>query len=283
MRRAAALLVCVWSMAWSTACPCPAWLRGGAADVLIPPADEERLGDQLRAQVLQQETVLDDEEVQAYISGIGERLTRLAGPRIPEGITTHFTVLEGDMVNAFAGPGGEIFVFTGLIRAAGNEAELVGVLAHELGHVAERHVAQGLVTQLGVETVLALALGQDPGLLSQIAGTVAAQGYLLRYSRAAEREADTFAMELMIESEWDPRGLIAFFDTLSEMYGRDPSAIETFFSSHPPPGDRAEYLTRMWEEAGSPTGQTNEQRLAGIQRRLPERAADAPGERPPRG
>src|SRR5690606_7576400 len=98
-------------------------------------------------------------------------------------------VVDDDkVVNAFATPGGFLYIYTGLILAADNEAELAGVLGHEAAHVTERHSARALVNQYGIQAVTALALGENANLLGQITSTIAGQGLMLANSRSAENE-----------------------------------------------------------------------------------------------
>lgn len=252
-------------------------VRREAADVVLPPGDERALGEQMRPEILKERPAVEDEAVQAYVQGIGSGLAQHL--KLPEEIRPTFTVVQGDEVNAFAIPGGDVFVFVGLLREVDDEAELASVLAHELGHVERRHVAQQLVTQLGLQTIAELALGQNPGAVAQIATSVAANGYLLRYSRDAEREADQVGMQLMIDSPYDPRAMISFFDKLAKLQGRAPSQIEVFLSSHPPPADRAQTLTQQLAAAGNPSGTRPVQPLADVQRRLPPPTPAAPGDR----
>lgn len=230
--------------------------------------DEVALGEQLKAQVLAEEEVLNDEVVQEYVNDVGKRLIARSPKLIPDGIQPTFTVLVGDDVNAFTIPGGHIFVYTGLLRFAESESELAGVMAHELGHVSERHIAKQLVTQLGLQSVGAMVLGRDPSAIAELAATIAANGYLLRYSRGAESEADEVGMELMLPSGLAPEAMIHFFEKLREMEGRDPSAVEVFLSSHPPPKDRAEHLRAQLDAAGNPQGAKDPDPIWRIQERL---------------
>lgn len=252
------------------------------AETLISPQDEVELGKQVRAEVLKSEKVLNNEQVQNYVKGVGEKIVALNKDRLPKEFKPTFTVLENDQINAFAIPGGDIFVYTGLLRAVDNEAELAGVLSHEMGHVVERHAAQGMVAQLGLGTIAELIVGKNPSTLAQIGTSVAANGFLVRNTQSMERQADTQGMETMIKSAWDPHEMITFFNTLREQEGRDPSKIEAFLSSHPPPKDRADYLTAQLQKAGNPSGTKNADALAQIKRQLPQgNTASQPP--PPRG
>jgi predicted Zn-dependent protease len=146
----------------------------------------------------------------------------------------------------------------------------VMTLAHELGHVVKRHVAQGMAMQFGLEMLSGIALGNNPSALAQIGAAVAQNGYLLKYSRADEAEADRVGMETILESHyWNPRGLISMMETFRKNEG-DPGFL-AFLQSHPSPADRIENLTRQWQSAGSPGGEDGVAPFAAIQARLPRR------------
>jgi predicted Zn-dependent protease len=253
-----------------------------AAETLISPQDEVDLGKQVRAEVLKNEKVSDNQDVQKYVQGVGNKIVELNKDRLPKEFKPTFTVLENDQINAFAIPGGDIFVYTGLLRAVENEAELASVLSHEMGHVVERHAAQGMVAQLGLGTIAELIVGKNPSTLAQIGTSIAANGFLVRNTQSMERQADQVGMKTMIASGWDPHQMIAFFNKLAAQQGHAPSALEAFLSSHPPPADRAQYLTKELDDAGNPGGKTNPDAIAHIKSELPPaKTASQPGN--PRG
>jgi predicted Zn-dependent protease len=261
-------------------CQTAGGLQRKAADLLLPPADEAKLGVQLRTQILQQEHELPDPQVQAYVQSVGDKIVALDADRLPNGVHPHFTVLDDDQVNAFAVPGGDIFVLSGLLRAVHNEAELASVLSHEMGHVMERHVAQGLVAQMGAQTVAQIITGQNPSALAKVASSVAENGYLIRNTQGFERQADHDGMATMIRSEWDPHQMVSFFNDLAQQQGARPSALAAFLSSHPPPADRAQYLTQQLQAAGDKGGAANPEAIAAIQKRLPPPHPPRPAQTP---
>lgn len=136
-------------------------MTAAAADVLVPVEQENQLGQQMAAEIQAEMTMHPDPEVQAYVANIGNRLVAAAQADVPSGITFRFHVVQDDAtVNAFAIPGGDIYFYTGPMRLAENEAELAGVLGHEVAHVTNRHIAQRLVAQYGLQSIIAMALGQ---------------------------------------------------------------------------------------------------------------------------
>ena len=127
------------------------------AGFVLSVSDEQELGQEMEAQLARELPLLADPVVVDYVRGLGLQIAAAAGDDMPEGIVFQFDVVDDDAtVNAFAIPGGHIYVYTGLLRAARDEAELMGVLGHEVAHVTRRHIAQQLTAQYGAETLLSL-------------------------------------------------------------------------------------------------------------------------------
>ncbi len=197
--------------------------------------DQERsLGADFSRSFNRRADLVRNPDVVGYVSVIGERLLREAAP---QPFTYRFHVVARDEVNAFAAPAGHIYLYTGTLLKARNVSELAGVIAHEIGHVARRHVAKNfnralttnILHQTGV-MVAELAGGPEAGRAIHALGGFAAMGYLNTFSREAENEADAFAVGLMFRSGYDPRGLVTFFETLRKEGGR---SAPSFLSSHP--------------------------------------------------
>lgn len=234
-----------------------------AADQLIPIEQENALGAQLAAQLEAELQMHPSAEVQAYVSDLGNQVVAVATDRDP-GITFRFQVVDDDStVNAFAIPGGYIYVYTGLLLAAESEAEVMAVLSHEVSHVTQRHVAERLVTTYGLETVIGLALGQDPGMISQLVGQVAGTGVLLRHSRSAETEADEVGFGYQVAAGFDPNGFVDFFSKLTG----GPRQPE-FLSSHPNPENRIETIQAMIARRDDWPDKTNIEQFQAIQQQL---------------
>jgi predicted Zn-dependent protease len=215
---------------------------------LISVADEIAIGKQAQAQLKTKTPRVKDAAVQAYVARIGRRLAEHASSpatRYPYS----FTVAENREVNAFALPGGPVWINRGAIQAAGTESQLAGVLAHEIAHISQRHAAQQLsnemVTNLGLNLLGAL-LGNAGGAgAAKIAARYVAGGTFLKFSRDDEQEADRVGVAIMRRAGWDPHGMIELMDTIREQQKRDPSSVETFFSNHPSPKDRVAELARV--------------------------------------
>ena len=214
---------------------------------LISVEMEERLGARMAAQVRREVRLVDDPVVQEYVDRLGRSLVA-STTGVPAGMDFDFQVIDApDTINAMAMPGGHIYVYSGLLRAVDSEAELAAVLAHEIAHVAERHVVAQLVTSLGIQALRAIALGEDTGRLGELAADLATGGALGAFSRTAEREADELGVATLVRAGWDPRGYVSFFDKLATRQGA-PGLLARFAASHPDPAERAERARRMIEE-----------------------------------
>jgi predicted Zn-dependent protease len=214
---------------------------------LISVNDEIALGRQAQQDVRRQVPELRDSAVNNYVKSLGRRLAaRADGPRYPY----TFDVANYREINAFALPGGPIWIHRGAIEAAQNEAQLAGVLAHEIAHIANRHAAdqitKGTFANVGLGLLGALLGGGNGAQIAQMGAGIAAQSAMMKFSRDAEREADTKALQYMKGAGYDPRGMVEFLQVLRARQGRDPGSVQTFFSSHPAPGER---VTRLQQEA----------------------------------
>lgn len=212
------------------------------AKALISDEQETQLGMQVQ-QELQKQNVryLDDPEVTAYVRAITAKIFPLAEKDRP-GVKWSVRVIDDpNVVNAFATPGGFLYVYTGLLLAAADTAEVAGVLGHESGHVVARHSARQMVDAYGLEAVTSLALGKNPGLLTQVASGVAGKGAMLANSRWDETEADEYGARYTSGSGYDPRGLVTFFQKLQAQEGKQPKAL-AWLSDHPATPDRIQHV-----------------------------------------
>ncbi len=241
---------------------------------LISVKDEVAIGQQAQQQVRRQVPELRDATVGNYVDGLGRRLAAAAdGPRYPY----TFDVANYREANAFALPGGPVWVHRGLISSARTESQLAGVLAHEIAHIANRHAAE----QMTRSTLMNMGLGIFGALLgngtgSQIAEVgagVAAQATMMRFSRDDEQEADRKALQYMKRAGYDPRGMVEFLEVLRAQQGRDPGSVQTFFASHPAPGERVQRL--QLEASQLAGGRRDSQAFQQIRSRLKELAPAA--------
>lgn len=196
---------------------------------LISVDQEQALGKQFNRQVHDEMKVIDAPAETAYLQRLGERIVAGA-PKTPFDFTFH--IVEDEAVNAFTAPGGHIYVNTGLIRAVDSEAELAGVLAHEIAHAVERHVTEQMSKMYGAQALASLALGNDPSLLQQLVAQVGGTAVFMKFSRDAEREADEKAVSYLVNAGIDPRGLTSFFEELAKEGGQPPRFL-AWLQSHP--------------------------------------------------
>lgn len=232
-------LMCVVLSLSSAGCRTARAVERAAADVLIPDETEARLGQQVHQElVAERAPFVEDAALSESLRRVATPILRAAEKDRPGTAWRLHVLNEPGTVNAFATPGGYLYVYTGLLLAVEDEAELAGVLAHEAGHVVARHTAQQMVSALGLEVVAGLALGKDPAMLAQVAATLAAQGALRAHSRADEAEADKLAVRYAAAAGYEPRGLASFFEKLARQGPGLPRAL-AWLSTHPAPPDRA--------------------------------------------
>jgi len=225
---------------------------------LISVADEIAIGKQAQAEVRRETPELHEKNVQAYIARIGRRLAAHAkGERYPYS----FSIANYREINAFALPGGPVWVNRGAIEAARNESQLAGVLAHEIAHISQRHSARQLsnvmVTNLGLSLLGALLGNSGGATAASIAARYVASGAFLKFSRDDERDADRVGAAIMARAGWDAHGMIELMQTIREQQRRDPSSVEVFFSNHPAPADRIADLNRVVSKKRTGTRDTS--------------------------
>jgi beta-barrel assembly-enhancing protease len=200
---------------------------------------EVQIGADYSAQINRQLPMLNDQSTINYVNQIGQQLAQIADPR---GIRYHFYVVNSDVVNAFALPGGYVYVNRGLIERADNLSEFAGVLAHEIGHVAERHSIEQLQraqnANLGLNVLYGVLLGRAPSGVEQAGIQVGGGAVFAGYGRDAEREADAVGVGYMVRAGYNPNGMATFFEELLSMQQRQPSRVEQWFSTHPTTQER---------------------------------------------
>ncbi|MDZ7773938.1 MAG: M48 family metalloprotease [Balneolaceae bacterium] len=228
---------------------------------------ELRLGEEADRQIQQQYGVYPDEEIQDYVDRVGRSMLEVSHMRREDSQQKYreteftFRVLDSPVVNAFALPGGYVYVTRGLLAHLENEAQLAVVLGHEIGHVAARHASQrALEQQVGQLALLGGAIaGQEllgvPGGDILAAGSQAAQFLFLSYSREDERESDALGVEYAARQRYEAAEGADFFTTLQRISAQSGHSLPTFQSTHPDPAVRAETipeLARDWAEQGYP-------------------------------
>jgi predicted Zn-dependent protease len=196
---------------------------------------EQALGREMAKEIENQSRILNDPVITEYVNRIGQLLVRHSDARVPFTIK----VLDNDEVNAFALPGGYFYVNSGLILAADNEAELAGVMAHEIAHVAARHATRN-ATKAQIWNIISLPMvfvGGPAGMIVRQVAGIAVPMTFLKFSRDAEREADLLGLEYEYSAGYDPAALVDFFERL-ETKRKKPNFMAKAFSTHPMNQDR---------------------------------------------
>src|SRR5580658_144475 len=201
---------------------------------------EIAIGKQMAQEVERQSRIVDDPIISEYVNRIGQNLVRNSDAKVPFTIK----VIDSEEINAFALPGGFFFVNTGILLNADNEAEMAGVMAHEIGHVAARHgtrqATRGQIAQIG-SIVPLIALGGMAGYGAyQAMGLLVPMGFL-KFSRNFESEADMLGLEYMYKAGYDPGAFVDFFEKVQSQEKRKPGTMSKLFSSHPPTDDRIKH------------------------------------------
>lgn len=198
---------------------------------------EIALGRQLAAQVEQQAKMVEDPMITEYINRVGQNIVLNSDAKIPFTIK----VIDSDEVNAFALPGGFFFVNKGLIVAADNEAELAGVMAHEIAHVTARHAMEnsgkGQLLGYGILAGIIFTGGIGGAILQNTAGLGQALAFF-KFSRGAEKEADNLGVQYLYAAGYDPTAMATMFEKLASKNKKKPGTISKLFSSHPQSVDR---------------------------------------------
>ncbi len=210
---------------------------------------DQEIGRQSAAEVERQLPILRNRSVEAYVGAIGQRLAAvIPGAKFPY----QFKIVNVTDINAFALPGGYKYVNRGLIEAAKNEGQLAGVMAHEMSHVTLRHgtnqASKAYLGQAGLGILEGLLSKDDdsPNKMIDAVGGFGLNALFLKFSRTDEEQADVVGAQTLAKAGYDPQDMSNFFELLRSKQSRDPGKVQQFFSSHPPPQNRA---TRIRNEA----------------------------------
>ncbi len=221
---------------------------------LVSPQQELSMGAEGNTAVIAEYGAYDDPRLAAYVDSVGQALAKVSHE---PGLTWHFTVVDDPTVNAFALPGGYIYITRGILAHLNSEAQLAGVMGHEIGHVTARHSAQQVTQQQLAGLGLGLASALSPTF--QRYGALAQQGLslmFLKYSRADETQADELGVEYSTKAGWDSRQMPLTYQMLARVSDvAGGQQLPTFLSTHPDPGDRQARTTAL--SAAATQGKTN--------------------------
>ncbi len=233
--------------------PCP---QKSSALTLM---EEQELSDEFLKAVFDYYQVIDDPVVNDYLKSVGQKILSAMPPQPFE---YHFYMIKEDSYNAFAGPGGHIFILSGLFEALDNEDELAGLLTHEIAHVSSRHISEmiekskktSMVTLAGVVAGILMGLGgaATAGTALTVGSMAAGQTMQLAYSRENEIQADQIGRSTLVRAGYDLHGLLAVLKKIraTQWYGTDE--IPTYLLTHPATEERIIYLSNMLEDEKDP-------------------------------
>jgi Zn-dependent protease with chaperone function len=217
------------------------------------PEQDVKIGLEGAAEIRKQYPIIKDEAIQKYLTGLGDRLVAVAPANLKQPVYKYsFTPVNLKEINAFALPGGPMFVHRGMFDAAAVEGEVVGVMAHELAHVLLRHGTANATKAQNPWLQLGQIAGQVGGaMVGGNTGALIAEGsgfglgtLMLRYGRDYEKQADLLGAQIMAKAGYDPRDLAHMFETIS---GESKGGAPQWLSSHPNPGNRTQYITKEAE------------------------------------
>lgn len=197
---------------------------------------EIALGKGLAQDIERSAKIIDDPVVSEYINRVGQNLVRNSDAKVPFTIK----VIDSEEINAFALPGGFFYINSGLILAADTEAEMAGVMGHEIAHIAARHGTRGATRGqvANLATIPLIFMGGWAGFGIRQAASVAIPVGFLYFSRGFEKEADLLGLQYMYKAGYDPTAFVDFFEKLQAKEKRKPGTMAKIFSSHPPTDDR---------------------------------------------
>lgn len=209
--------------------------------ILIDTPTEVQMGLESDRGIREEYPVLQDAALAAYVTEIGDAVAAYSSRTDVE---YTFTVLDSEVVNAFAAPGGFIYVTTGLLALADDEAEVACVLSHEIGHVIGRHSVRSMQNAMGLQLAAELVLGEDSEGWAQVAG-LGTGLFMMKNSRDHEFQADRFGVKHAVQAGYDPAGMVRFFEKLAAMHGGGPSGFAGWLSTHP---DTRERISRAQDD-----------------------------------
>ena len=222
--------------------------KGTLKDPIFYSVEKEiAIGKQMAQEVERQAKIVDDPIVAEYVNRVGQNLVRNSDAKVPFTIK----VIDAEDINAFALPGGFFFVNTGVIAQADNEAELAGVMAHEIAHVAARHgmkqQTKGDLIRYASIPAMILSGGWTGYLIYQGAQLAIPLGFLT-FSRAVEAQADDLGLQYMYKTGYDPNAFVDFFEKVQSQEKRKPGSMAKVFASHPPTTERIKAAQKNIQE-----------------------------------
>lgn len=234
--------------------------------------DDIAMGEQLTQEILNNPTeypILSKEqypEAYAYVNRLRDEILASGNIRYKDRFSWDIYIIDKDVFNAFAIPGGNTFYYTGLIKFLDDEASFAGVMSHEIAHADRRHSTNRLTKIYGFQIVASLLLGSNPTLSQQILADLIVGGSALAFSRKDEFEADEFAVKYLYPTEIDSRGVAYFFQKIN---AEPTPGWMVYFSTHPPDDERITAINEWHTKLGGKPGNLFSERYQQFKSKLP--------------
>lgn len=217
------------------------------ARALISDEQASQLGAEIHADLQRQGVrFVSDGMVAGYVEGIADRILPHAKSERPGIAYRVYVIDDPEQVNAFATPGGYLYLYTGLLLTADNEAEVAGVLGHEAAHVTKLHIERQMVNAYGLSAIISMALGDDPQAVAEIAAQIAATGLMAAHGRSEEIEADEHGARYASAAGYDPRAMLTFFRKMDQL--SSGGGAPAFLRTHPTSRERIANLASYIED-----------------------------------
>jgi predicted Zn-dependent protease len=218
---------------------------------LFAPADDVQLGQQLDQEITSKPSeypVLNSATHTQYVQNMVNEILKSPEIKYKDVFSYKIKIINTNTINAFAAPGGYLYVYKGLLKFCDNEATLAGILAHEIAHAERRHATKRMSKQYGISMLLSVVLGDNPSMLEQIGANLLTGLALLKNSRDDEYEADEYSFLYLKSTKWYPGAIKNFFEKISAQQQSEPTKFEELLSTHPMDSKRTEqingYLTQ---------------------------------------
>ncbi len=243
-------ILTIWLASFSFMC-------GSLAFNIFSDQEDVKLGKQLDDEIKskpQEYPILQNrDDVKNYIEQIGQKILNSQHVKKRGVYAYNFEIIHDDnTINAFATPGGYIYIYTGLLKFLDNEATLAGIIGHEIAHAERRHATQRLTKYYGASILISIILGESPSQLAEIATNLFTGLAFLANSRADETESDDYSIRYLKDTEYYPGAIKYFFDKIQATKGERGGSIERLLSTHPLPQDRVDFVQQEMKKIGDP-------------------------------
>lgn len=223
---------------------------------LFSPADDVKLGQQVDGEIsnnTKEYPILNSPNHVQYLQNMMNEI--IQSPEIKYRGTFAYTIkiINTNTINAFATPGGYIYVYKGLLKFVDNEATLAGILAHEIAHAERRHSTKRMTKAYGISLLTSILLGNDASALEQLAANLLSGLALLKNSRDDEYEADEYSFKYLLSTQWYPGGINYFFVKIQEQQKTKPSEFEELLSTHPLDQKRIDQINKLLKDKNIPS------------------------------